>query len=140
MPERDPQPRPIGWWLKEADRRLDAAFDRALGAHGIDRRGWQAFTLVAERPRPTAEVVDALATFDGAGEVRRVVGDLVQRGWLEEAEGVLRPTPAGATAHAGLAARVAEVRDRVRAALPGDDYPALVGLLTRLVDGLDPAP
>lgn len=31
--------RPIGWWLKEADARLDAAFDRALEGRGVDRRG-----------------------------------------------------------------------------------------------------
>lgn len=33
--------RPIGWWLKEADARLEAAFDNALAGQDVDPRGWR---------------------------------------------------------------------------------------------------
>jgi hypothetical protein len=34
--------KPIGWWLKEVDRLLEASFERILAADGLTRRQWQA--------------------------------------------------------------------------------------------------
>jgi hypothetical protein len=56
--------RPIGWWLKEANSRLDAAFDDALQNTGVNRRGWQVLDLLAGEPVSRAELVDSLAAFD----------------------------------------------------------------------------
>jgi hypothetical protein len=33
--------RPIGWWLKQLDARIEASFDAALADVGVDRRRWQ---------------------------------------------------------------------------------------------------
>ena len=51
--------RPVGWWLKEADARLDAAFDRTLAGRDVDRRGWQVLATLV----PWTEQAD----FDLAG-------------------------------------------------------------------------
>jgi hypothetical protein len=53
------------------------------------------------------------------------------------ADGVLTFTDAGRVAHGRAAAGVAPVRSAARAALPGENYDALLRLLTDLVDGLD---
>jgi hypothetical protein len=42
--------RPIGWWLKEADARIDAAFDRVLEGFHTVRRSWQVLSSSARRP------------------------------------------------------------------------------------------
>ena len=128
--------RPIGWWLKEADARLDAVFDRALQGTGADRRGWQVLSSLAQRPASSADLVAALAPFDPADVVRAVVGDLQERGWVEETDGLLRLTGDGARRQAELAPRVDEVRRRVGAALPREDYVTLVRLLARLTQAL----
>jgi hypothetical protein len=31
--------RPVGWWLEEADARINGAFDRALEGSAVTRRG-----------------------------------------------------------------------------------------------------
>ena len=64
--------RPIGWWLKEADARLDAAFDRSLTGRKVDRRGWQILATLARRPTPRDELVVSLSAFDSAAVVDAV--------------------------------------------------------------------
>jgi hypothetical protein len=56
--------RPNGWWLNEANSRLDAAFNDALQITGVDRRGWQVLDSLARGPVSRAELVDSLAAFD----------------------------------------------------------------------------
>lgn len=128
--------RPIGWWLKEADARLDAAFDSSLSAQRVDRRGWQVLATLARVSTPRADIVASLAAFDRSAVVEDVVDELQRRGWVEEPDGVLRLTPAGTHEQAALAPLVEDVRRLVAAALPEDDYLVLVRLLARLVAGL----
>lgn len=79
--------RPIGWWLKEADARLEAAFDSALQAEGTDRRSWQVLATLASSPRPRAEVVASLTAFDEPAVLDRILGGTRRRG--AGAEGAL---------------------------------------------------
>jgi DNA-binding MarR family transcriptional regulator len=139
MSDEDSLRRPVGWWLKEADARLDAAFDRALGAQGVDRRRWQVLATVATSPRSRAAVVSSLASFDEPAAVEDVIEGLTRRGWVEESNGALGLTPAGARTHAALRPLVERVRRQVAAALPGDDYATLVRLLAQLVAALPEA-
>jgi len=130
--------RPIGWWLKTADARLDAAIDRSLRGQDVDRRQWQVLASLARRPMSGADLAAALAPFDPPAIVEGVAAALVARGWVDESEGLLRLTGEGEQAHGRLAPLVDEVRGQVAAALPADDYRLLVQLLARLVAGLDP--
>lgn len=124
--------RPIGWWLKEADAALDAAFDAALGTCMTTRRGWQIMTTVAAGPASRQQLADALAGFDIATGIDTAVDELVRRGWIRDGE-PLTLTDEGRAAEADLADRVAAVRRRVVDALPDGDYDRLVQLLARLV-------
>lgn len=128
--------RPIGWWLREADARLDAAFDRGLRGRDTDRRGWQVLASLAGRPAARADLVAALGAFDRAPAAEAVVDDLRSRGWIEEWGGLLRLTRDGEREQLELAAIVDAVRGQVAAALPHGDYPTLVRLLEQLVAGL----
>ncbi len=128
--------RPVGWWLKEADARLDAAFDAALAGRDVDRRGWQVLASLARGSTPRRDLVGRLSPFDEPARVGAVVDALIKRGWVGEAQGVLQLTSQGATAQAALAPLVDQVRSAVAQALPGDDYVTLVRLLARLVAAL----
>jgi hypothetical protein len=132
--------RPIGWWLKEADARLDAAFARELANFGVDRRAWQVLTSLADGARTRNELAAALAAFDAPDAVDGVVDELTAGGWVAESDAGLHLTSEAVARRRELAARVGTIRDRVRDALPGDDYVTLVRLLQRLVDGFEPAP
>lgn len=131
--------RPVGWWLKEADARLDAAFETCLSTRGADRRSWQVLATLARSPALRKDLIASLASFDEPAVIADVVDALERRGWVDLSDGTLRLTQAGAAEQAALAPLVQRVRDQVATALPEDDYAKLVRLLARLVDGL-PAP
>lgn len=128
--------RPIGWWLKEADSLLDAAFDTALRGEEVDRRDWQVLASLASGGKSRGEVIDTLSGFDPAARVDGVIGNLETRGWIEGSSSKLQLTPSGVEKQQKLMPLVATVRQQVADALPREDYTALVGLLARLVEGL----
>lgn len=110
--------RPVGWWLKEADARLNAGFDRTLEGTEVDRRGWQVLSTLAKRPTSRAELVASLASFDSPELVRGVVEALEERGWVEEDGELLRLTATGAHRQTDLAPLVDRVRQQIKSALP----------------------
>jgi hypothetical protein len=128
--------RPIGWWLKEADAALDAAFGAALAGDEVERRGWQILALMAGGPMHPRDIKEALASFDPPQVLATELHHLRSRGWVGEEAGLLHLTDAGAAKQAELARRVGEVRALVAAALPPEDHQRLVALLARLVAGL----
>jgi DNA-binding MarR family transcriptional regulator len=128
--------RPIGWWLKEADARLDAAFDRALEGVDVDRRTWQVLASLSRHPDSESGLAAALAAFDPPAVIHQVVADLEQRGWVVAAPEGLRLTEAGSRQYQAIAPMVEQVRRRVGQALPDADYLSLVRLLRRLTEAL----
>lgn len=125
--------RPIGWWLKEADSRLDAAFDSRLQGRNVDRRGWQVLASLARRPTSRSDLVNSLTAFDAPETIEGVVDDLMSRAWVEESGGLLRLTSDGEREQAALQSLVDDVRRQVAAALAEDDYVTLIRLLERLI-------
>ena len=130
--------RPVGWWLKEADAQLNAAFDVALQGAGADRRSWQILNSLSRGPMPRADVMTALASFDGPAAVDEILDLLRAREWVQESDEPLALTAAGAVQHQALAPLVDGVRQRVAAALPPDDYVTLIELLARLAKAVSP--
>ncbi len=137
MTEQSVERRPIGWWLKAADARIDQAFEDVFKRHSLTRREWQVLESVSGPPVPESELLHQLEAFAGAEDA---VDELRERGLLEVgAEGVLTLSDAGRVAHGRAAASVATVRSAVSDALPGENYATLLRLLADVVDGLDRA-
>lgn len=136
MTEQSGERRPIGWWLKAADARIDQAFEDVFKSQSITRRAWQVLESLSGAPVLESELLHKLEAFAGAQDA---VDELRGRGLLEGVPGgVLTLTEAGRVAHGRAAAGVATVRSAVSAALPGENYATLLRLLADLVDGLDP--
>ncbi len=95
MSEEQALSRPIGWWLKQADVLLDAAFDEELEAEEVDRRGWQILTSLTTGPKRREEVAGSLTPFDPPSVVADVIEQLRGRGWVEDRAAVLQLTPSG---------------------------------------------
>lgn len=117
--------RPIGYWLREVDRRLESAFTAYLASRGVERRHWQVLNgLGPEDP------------FWGAGErsYEAVLGDLVARGWTT-ADGAL--TAAGEAARSEIEASVNEIRGRAVSGLSEEEYLTTVRTLATMASNLD---
>jgi len=130
---------PIGWWLKEADARLNAAFDFALQDTGVDRRGWQVLASLSRGPAQRSELVSTFASFDPPAAIEETIDRMNSQGWIEVSADITRLTQRGVEKQEALALVIDGVRQQVSTALPRPEYTALVGLLARLVDALPPA-
>ncbi len=128
--------RPVGWWLKEADIRLNGAFDRALEGSDVGRRGWQVLSSLSKRSVSRTELVAMLKSFDSPEAIHGVVVDLERHGWVDEEDGLLRLTPSGAQTQTDLRPLVDQVRQQIQTALPQDAYVSLVRLLARFTEAL----
>ncbi|MEO9138614.1 MAG: hypothetical protein ABI345_06055 [Jatrophihabitans sp.] len=135
MIEHSAERRPIGWWLKTADARIEQAFDDVFESQSITRREWQVLEPVSRAPVAEPELLKKLEAFAGAQDA---VDELRRRGLLADGvDGVLTLTDAGHVAHGRAAAGVGTIRRAVSAALPGENYATLTRLLADLVNGLD---
>jgi len=122
--EQSAERRPIGWWLKTADARIEHAFENVFESQSITRREWQVLEPVSRAPVPEPELLQKLEAFAGAQDA---VDELRRRGLLADGgDGVLTLTGAGQIAHGSAAAGVATVRSAVSAALPGENYATLI--------------
>lgn len=122
--------KPIGWWLKEVDRLLEASFEQVLAADGLTRCQWQALNAAAG-PETVATAFAPFLTGDPA-ELAAVVDPLVERGWLSGD----RLTPTGAAALQVLSTKVQTQRKQVTAGVSEDEYLATLGVLRRMAANL----
>ncbi|MCW0214961.1 MAG: MarR family winged helix-turn-helix transcriptional regulator [Pseudonocardia sp.] len=129
--------RPIGWWLKQVDRLIEASFDRLLAAEGVGRRHWQALNAVAGGADTPDAVGVALAPFRGAGPPHTVIVDqLVSRGWVQRAAGRITVTPTGSAARGRLIVAVRQYRARITEGIDEADYRTTVATLQRMARNL----
>jgi hypothetical protein len=115
-----PEERPIGYWLRELDRRLESCFAQSLASHDVSRREWQ--------------VLNGLGPADpfwGPGErpYLEVVAGLAARGWTTP---VGELTAAGESARSSIAADVQQIRARAMAGLPDESYLTTVRTLAAM--------
>lgn len=130
--------RPLGYWIKEIDRRIEADFGRLFAEEGLSRRYWQILDTVARADISPGELDAALTPF--APTVRPQLDDLIHRGWVAEPRaGVVAITAAGRAAHDRVAGRVRSLRARVAEGLSEQEYATLVTLLERVAGNLTPA-
>jgi DNA-binding MarR family transcriptional regulator len=132
--------RPIGYWLKRLDRLIEEHFERTLAGEGVTRRQWQALNTLHQRPSTQAELAEALQPFlvDDPGAGRRVIHELVVRGWVRQGEGDrLALTPAGAGAHAGLLERIQATRQLLVRGVTHEEYLAAIDVLRRMAENLE---
>jgi DNA-binding MarR family transcriptional regulator len=130
--------KPIGYWVREIDRRLEADFARLLADEGLTRRHWQVLNTVALGPRTQVELDGELAPFlsDDTPSTAPVVADLRERGWLEQAEPAIVLTDNGVRQHEQVSARVAANRRRLTEGISAEEYRSTVGVLERMAGNL----
>lgn len=142
MPER----KPIGYWLKELDTRIEATLDRTLSGEGVTRRDWQVLNALDTTPAPRDAVVGALRPFwgEGAADPDDVLETLVDRGWaLRDADRRYALSPEGDAMRSALLERVKELRMAIADGVTPEDYQTTITTLERMaanLAALDAAP
>lgn len=114
--------RPLGSWLRAADRALSIEFARALDGEHLDRRDWMILSVIAG----SVDIPPLSARIRRGG--KRVRG-LVDRGWLTSTDDGLQLTDAGRAAHERLTGIIDGIRSRVIQAVGDADYATTIASL-----------
>src|SRR4051812_1264966 len=117
--------KPIGYWLKELDRRIEETLDRALGDEGVTRRDWQVLNALGPAPAARGEVIEQLRPFWGVDrdEPDAVLQALVARGWaLRDASDRFALSPEGDAARSTLLERVKQLRVAIAEGVTPEQY------------------
>ena len=104
-----PARRPIGYWLRVVDRKLDDTMLELFADEGITRRDWRRLNVIA------GTVDDARLRDKIAAHPERLT-PLVERGWVTDEPGAPRLTEEGEASYAALLERVTALRSRVAGA------------------------
>lgn len=107
-------PRPLGYWLRAVEHRLDHEFARAFEREGVSRREWMILNVLDG----TVEAPHLAERIQRGKKLR----PLLDRGWVEETEGTWQLTDNGRHAKERLGAAVDGIRDRVAGAVDPDDF------------------
>ncbi|MGC9671491.1 MarR family winged helix-turn-helix transcriptional regulator [Planosporangium sp. 12N6] len=138
-----PQRRPLGYWIKQIDRAVEANLDRLLSIEDLGRRSWQVLNTIAQAPVTLADLDAAVAPFlsDDEPTTRPYVDALAARGWVEIRAGEsFTLTGEGERAYRRVASRVHAARARIVEGLSAQEYETLVDLLERVAANLKVTP
>ncbi len=131
--------RPIGFWLKLADRLIDEQFDKALTEFTVSRRQWEILNVLSPGPSTLVNLNLALEPFLDVGTRESAadhIAELIERGWVDVAFEYYELTGEGASRHAELHRRVARNRATALDGIIDDDFETTVRVLERVAKNL----
>ncbi|WP_022889006.1 hypothetical protein [Agromyces italicus] len=117
-----PAQRPIGYWLRVVDRKLDDAMLELFTDEGITRRDWRRLNVIAG-------TVDDARLRNKIAAHRDRIAPLVERGWVTDEPGAPRLTEEGEASYAALLERVTALRARVAGAVSPEDFQTTLSTL-----------
>jgi hypothetical protein len=116
----DTQNRPLGYWLRAADRLMAAEFATAFESEGITRRDWRLMNAINDS-----------AAFDRPVNEHKL-GRLIQRGWVTRTDSGWTLTDSGQDAKVRLGTIVDGIRAKVADAVSPDDYATTLATLEQI--------
>jgi DNA-binding MarR family transcriptional regulator len=131
--------RPIGYWLKNLDRLIDARFERQLGDAGLSRRQWQLINLLEDGPRSVPELHTELEPFlqDAPDDLQDALSGLVGRGWADSQDEIVALTEIGQAQFGLVTAKVAELRQTLMIGISAEQYQTTTDVLIRMAANLE---
>ena len=131
--------RPIGYWLKLADRLIDERFARTLTDFVVSRQQWEILNVLSPGPSTLLNLNLALDPFldsDVRESVADHIAELIDRGWVDVAFEYYELTGKGASKHAELHRLVAKNRTAALDGIADDELEMTVQVLEKVAKNL----
>ena len=134
--------KPIGYWLKHADKVITEHVDRVLSEYGFTRSRWQVLNIVYQAGTTTRSgVFDAMQTFMDAPQLDEIIEGFLEEGWLVmsgEGDGArLTLTDAGKAKRESIFRLQRDVRRRAMQGITEREYATVIDVLERMVRNLE---
>ncbi|QJB32227.1 hypothetical protein HF324_12765 [Chitinophaga oryzae] len=133
--------KPIGWYLKEADSLITAAFNNAFESLGLTRFHWQLLRNIADNGEIyTKDYYPQVARFITPETFRAIITSLTDRDWISVHNDICRFTASGADVFASIEERQKHIRDKMLEGTDPEDYAHTVLFLDRIIQNLKTLP
>jgi len=130
--------KPIGYWLKEADKAISAKVNQNLRKFNLTRSHWQVFNTVVEKGETTkTEIIQLLHNFFDSAKLDQLIHDFVQRKWMattnDSDEIVIRITEEGKTAYSEILATQQKTRMQLVEGITKEEHATTIRVLKQIV-------
>jgi|HigsolmetaAR203D_1030402.scaffolds.fasta_scaffold00611_18 DNA-binding MarR family transcriptional regulator len=132
--------KPIGYWLREADRAITEAVNRHLEQHGLTRTHWQVLNTVHDRGEASREsILQVLGNFLDESRLQEILGDFFAKQWMQPAAhpetgaAMVQMTEEGRAAFSNILATQQQTRLRLFEGVTREEYDTLIKVLKQVV-------
>lgn len=137
----DKEKRPIGYWLKEADKSISAAVNKNLEQYELTRFHWQVLNTVYTKEEATKEdILNLLKNFFDSSHLSDILNDLTKKNWLTKeknsASGItmIQMTGEGKAAFTEISATQQRTRMQLFQGITNEEYETTIKVLKQLID------
>lgn len=133
--------KPIGWYLKEADSLITAAFNNAFERFGLTRFHWQLLRNIADNGEvQTKEYYPQVARFITPETFQAIITSLTDRDWIMVHNDSCRFTACGADTFTAIEEQQKHIREKMLEGTLPEDYAHTVLFLDRIIQNLRTLP
>lgn len=133
--------KPIGYWLKEADKAITAAVNKHLEQYQLTRSHWQVLNSVYQNTEMTQEsILQLLRNFMDESKLNEILDDFVSRKWmiavkqLESGDTLIQMTEEGKAAFAEILSTQWQTRMRLFQGVTEEEYRTILKVLKQVVE------
>ncbi|WP_124727471.1 MarR family winged helix-turn-helix transcriptional regulator [Staphylospora marina] len=135
--------KPIGWWLKEADRAITRFSAKKLQELGLNRFQWQVLNVLREQgPVPARKIHEQVKLFVDEPSFAEMLRRFAGQGWIhlsdeqDPMDQMLSLTPEGEKAHAAAWEKQRQVRERLMEGISDEEYLTVIRVLQKITENL----
>ena len=133
--------KPIGYWLKEADKSISAKVNKNLEQYDLTRFHWQVLNTVYEKESITKGVIfDLLSNFFDASQLSDFLNDFIHKNWMTQVEDpalgttVIQMTAEGKQAFTEILSAQQKTRMQLFQGVTKEEYETTIKVLKQLID------
>ncbi|MFF2447796.1 MarR family winged helix-turn-helix transcriptional regulator [Neobacillus sp. NPDC058068] len=133
--------KPIGYWLKEADKSISAKVNKNLEQYNLTRLHWQVLNTVYEKDEITKEAIfDLLRNFVDESYLSEILNNFTLKNWMNQLKNsesgttLIQMTEEGKVAFTEILSTQQKTRMQLFQGITNEEYEITVKVLKQLID------
>lgn len=137
----DGKEKPIGYWLKEADKLITAKVNENLAKYNLTRFHWQVLNTIKNKDTVTKEeIFQLLQNFIDENQLQQILNDFSSRNWIIQREdgklnqSFIQMTEEGNRSFKEILEAQQKTRKQLFEGLTMEDYETTIRVLKQVVE------
>ncbi|HAM80295.1 MarR family winged helix-turn-helix transcriptional regulator [Ornithinibacillus bavariensis] len=130
--------KPIGYWLREADKSISAMVNQKLEKYNVTRSHWQVLNTVYERDRISKEdLLNLLSHFIDDSMLNEIITHFIRQNWVIELnapETLISMTKEGKEVFHDIFSTQQKTRMQLFEGVSEEEYEITINVLKRIIE------